>query len=421
MKKRILSILLAALMIISVLPAYALADNEPLPTDASGITATKSARWVGGGKDGIAEVTINVQGTAPEETVLTTPTDIVLVIDYPSGMGKKSKLDNAKKAATKFAETMLNGDNVRMAVVPFIEHVHDDTNFSSDLGSVKTAIQKIKAAHYVSTKAGTNIQEGLHVARQKLKQSTAENKIIIVLTDGAPNRAYDNYATGSKKVGFLKIDTYDPTTTISKEEANKYNIGTDYRILYAEKDFKYNSSSVDESHLGHKEDRIQKKTVSEALFAKRDGYDVYAIGFGIDNDGRKVLQSVASKGMYYDSGISETEITGVFNKIAQNVKNYCAYDPKVTDVIGTDFDYYEDNTHKPSQTITKSADNRTLTWNVGNHLDENVKTLTFYVISTSITPQRRVRICSRTKAQSWNTRRKRARTAQKSRVSPMRL
>lgn len=231
----------------------------------------------------------------------------------------------------------------------------------------------------MSTKAGTNIQEGLHVARQKLKQSTAENKIIIVLTDGAPNRAYDNYATGSKKFGFIKIDTYDPTTTISKEEANEYNIGTDYRILYAEKDFKYNSSSVDESHLGHKEDRIQKKTVSEALFAKRDGYDVYAIGFGIDNDGRKVLQSVASKGMYYDSGISETEITGVFNKIAQNVKNYCAYDPKVTDVIGTDFDYYEDNTHKPSQTITKSADNRTLTWNVGNHLDENVKTLTFYV------------------------------------------
>ena len=104
-------------------------------------------------------------------------------------MGKKSKLDNAKKAATKFAETMLNGDNVRMAVVPFIEHVHDDTKFSSDLGSVKTAIQKIKAAHYVSTKAGTNIQEGLHVARQKLKQSTAENKIIIVLTDGAPKAA----------------------------------------------------------------------------------------------------------------------------------------------------------------------------------------------------------------------------------------
>ena len=389
MKKRILSILLAALMLLSVLPAYALADNEPLTTDAaeatpvtdSGITATKSAEWVDEGKDGIAEVTIKVQGKAPEETVLTTPTDIVLVIDYSSGMGKDSKLVNAKKAATRFAETMLNGSssNVRIAVVPFIEHVHDDTNFSSNLGSVKTAIQKIKAAHYVSTKAGTNIQEGLHVARQKLKQSTAKNKIIIVLTDGAPNRAYDNYATGSKKVGFLTIDTFDPTTSISKEEADKYNIGTDYRTLYAEKDFKYNSSSVDESHLGHKEDRIQKKTVSEALFAKRDGYDVYAIGFGIDKDGRKVLQSVASKGMYYDSGISETEITGVFNKIAQNVKNYCAYDPKVTDVIGTDFEYYTDDTHKPTEGANISVSNNTLTWNVGDHLDEKEQTLTFYV------------------------------------------
>ena len=368
MKKRILSLVLATLMIISVLPAQALADNEPLATDASGITATKSAKWANE-EQGIAEVTITVKGTAPEETVLTTPTDIVLVIDYSSGMGKKSKLDNAKKAATKFAETMLNGDNVRIAVVPFIEHVYGATNFSSDLGSVKAAIQKIEAAKFLDEDAGTNIQEGLHVARQKLKQSTAKNKIIIVLTDGKPNRAYKNNATGK----VLLVETYGPTTKISDSDARKYNIiDSDYRTLYKETDFRYNDRDVS---LFNREE----KTVSEALFAKRDGYDVYAIGFGINSQGKRVLQSVASNGMYYDSGISEDEITGVFNKIAQNVKNYCAYDPKVTDFIGDDFELATGEGYALPEGVTYDASSKTLTWNVGDYLDQNEKTLTFYV------------------------------------------
>ena len=369
MKKRILSLVLATLMIISVLPAYALADNAPLPTDASGITATKSAEWVDGGKDGIAEVKIKVKGTAPEETVLTTPTDIVLVIDRSLSMADDKKMDNAKAAATKFAEKLMDGKNVQIAVVSYSQIAYPN-NFTKELNTVKKQISDITIDNGYSRDSGTNIQAGIRAARNLLATcGKNDNRIMIVLTDGEPNYSFKNKLVYEWDA-VIPYWTWNPTVPV--KDADKYNIGKEYPKLYDEDHFKNGEKGTSQNH-------VEEKTVSEAYFAKKDGYDVYAIGYGLGKQGKRVMKSVASKGMYYDSGISEEEITEVFNKIAQNVKNYCAYDPKVTDIIGTDFDYYEDSTYKPSQSITKSADGRTLTWNVGDHLDETEKTLTFYV------------------------------------------
>lgn len=79
MKKRFLSIVLAVLMLLSVLPTTVIAaDRTTVNTAQNGIEATKTAKWVNE-KEGIAEITITVKGEPPE--VSTPEVDAVLVID----------------------------------------------------------------------------------------------------------------------------------------------------------------------------------------------------------------------------------------------------------------------------------------------------------------------------------------------------
>lgn len=63
MKKRFLSIVLAVLMLLSVLPVTAMAaDRTTVNTAQNGIEATKTAKWVNE-KEGIAEITITVRAS----------------------------------------------------------------------------------------------------------------------------------------------------------------------------------------------------------------------------------------------------------------------------------------------------------------------------------------------------------------------
>ena len=109
MKKRILSIVLAVLMLVSVLPISALAADVEPPIAETGVSTKtsenttgpkleKSAQWVDE-KAGIAKITIQVTGEQPTETAK--KTDIVLVIDRSLSMTQNDRdwLKNAKKAA----------------------------------------------------------------------------------------------------------------------------------------------------------------------------------------------------------------------------------------------------------------------------------------------------------------------------------
>ena len=94
MKKRILSIVLAVLMLVSVLPISALAADVEPPIAETGVSTKtsenttgpkleKSAQWVNE-KAGIAKITIKVTGEQPTQS--TKKTDIVLVIDRSLSM-----------------------------------------------------------------------------------------------------------------------------------------------------------------------------------------------------------------------------------------------------------------------------------------------------------------------------------------------
>lgn len=199
---------------------------------------------------------------------------------------------------------------------------------------------------------------------------------MIVLTDGDPNYAYPNKPTGG-----IFISSYDPNISVSDEDVNTYNINRNhFPRLYAKDIFKYDETADSENN-------VEPKTVSEALFAKRAGTIIYAVGYEIQatSNAAKVMQSVASKGKY--SAASSDGITGVFDDIANEITSYTAYNAVVTDPMGANFSVITDAAADYPILVDGRAPKEgeieinggKLTWNVAKKLDEQEHTLTFYI------------------------------------------
>lgn len=382
MKKRFLSIVLAVLMLVSVLPISALAADVEPPIAETGVSTKtsenttgpkleKSAQWVDE-KAGIAKITIKVTGEQPTQS--TKKTDIVLVIDRSLSMtrdddrNRRDWLDNAKKAAKAFANKVLTGDpNVRIAVVAYAAKTIDDRDFSSDLTTVQQHIDAINTDN--GNWHGTNIQAGIHSARERFKKTGNKDadKFMIVLADGAPNYrfTYKDWGIGTK---------FDLTDA----QKRTYHINNWFSwLFYATSDaFNYNEVKNTEQYA-------YTAAASEAYAAKAtDGITCYAIGYGIpqgNNEINALMYSIASTDAgFVNAGTDENAITKVFSDIATDIQ-YKAHDVTLTDTMGAGFTYLSNETYPSNPVVTPSADNKTVTWNVADKLGDETKTLTFYV------------------------------------------
>lgn len=391
MKKRFLSIVLAVLMLVGIMPISAIAADAEPPAAQTGVSTKtsenttgpkleKSAQWVDE-KAGIAKITIQVTGEQPTQS--TKKTDIVLVIDRSLSMtrddyrNRRDWLDNAKKAAKAFANKVLTGDpNVRIAVVAYAAKTIDDRNFSSDLKTVKQHIDAINTEN--DDWHGTNIQAGIHSARERFKSTGNRDadKFMIVLADGAPNYRF----------GIFKGKS---TWQLTSQQAAAYHIKTDYREngkqyfpnLYTADSttFSYNNNDIMDEDSGY----CYTATVSEAYAAKAtDGITCYAIGYGIASGSSLIntlMYSIASTDAgFVNAGTDENAITKVFSDIATDIQ-YKAHDVTLTDTMGAGFTYLSNETYPSNPVVTPSADNKTVTWNVADKLGDETKTLTFYV------------------------------------------
>lgn len=398
MKKRFLSIVLAVLMLVGIMPISALAADVEPPIAETGVSTKtsenttgpkleKSAQWVDE-KAGIAEITIKVTGEKPTET--TKKTDIVLVIDRSLSMtrdddrNRRDWLDNAKKAAKAFANKVLTGDpNVRIAVVAYAAKTIDNRDFSSKLATVENNIDAINTnnvyydGHWYADHDslwsenwhGTNIQAGIHSARERFKSTgnNDANKFMIVLADGAPNYrfTYKDWGIGTK---------FDLTDA----QKRTYHINNWFSwLFYATSDaFNYNEVKNTEQYA-------YTAAASEAYAAKAtDGITCYAIGYGIpqgNNEINALMYSIASTDAgFVNAGTDENAITKVFSDIATDIQ-YKAHDVKLTDTMGAGFTYLSNETYPSNPVVTPSAGNKTVTWNVADKLGDETKTLTFYV------------------------------------------
>lgn len=386
MKKRFLSIVLAVLMLVGIMPISAIAADAEPPAAQTGVSTKtsenttgpkleKSAQWVDE-KAGIAKITIQVTGEQPTET--TKKTDIVLVIDRSLSMTQNDRdwLKNAKKAAKAFAKKVLTDDpNVRIAVVAYAAKTINDWDFSSKLATVENNIDAINTNN--GNWHGTNIQAGIHSARERLKKSDKDaDKFMIVLADGAPNCRFGIYSASE-------------TWRLTSQQAADHHIKTDYREggkqyfpnLYTadSNTFSYNNSDIMDEDSGY----CYTATVSEAYAAKAtDGITCYAIGYGIASGSSLInalMYSISSTDAgFVNAGTDENAITKVFSDIATDIQ-YKAHDVTLTDTMGAGFTYLANETYPSNPVVTPSADNKTVTWNVADKLGDETKTLTFYV------------------------------------------
>lgn len=394
MKKRFLSIVLAVLMLVGIMPISAIAADAEPPAAQTGVSTKtsenttgpkleKKAQWVDE-KAGIAKITIKVTGEQPTET--TKKTDIVLVIDRSLSMTQNDRdwLKNAKKAAKAFAKKVLTDDpNVRIAVVAYAAKTINDWDFSSKLATVENNIDAINtnnvyyngqwyADHdslWSENWHGTNIQAGIHSARERFKSTGNKDadKFMIVLADGAPNYrfTYKDWGIGTK---------FDLTDA----QKRTYHINNWFSwLFYATSDaFNYNEVKNTEQYA-------YTAAASEAYAAKAtDGITCYAIGYGIpqgNNEINALMYSIASTDAgFVNAGTDENAITKVFSDIATDIQ-YKAHDVTLTDTMGAGFTYLSNETYPSNPVVTPSADNKTVTWNVADKLGDETKTLTFYV------------------------------------------
>jgi Ca-activated chloride channel family protein len=98
---------------------------------------------------------------------------------------KPNRLEALKKVASEFA---YNRFNDRIGVVVYAAESYTKTPVTSDKPMVLESIKSIKYDNVIQD--GTGIVMGLSTAVNRLKDSQAKSKVIILLTDGVNNSGY---------------------------------------------------------------------------------------------------------------------------------------------------------------------------------------------------------------------------------------
>lgn len=342
MKKRLLSLMLALVMVFSVLPVAALAagkGNGTTYTSAetarteTGVTATKSATV---NSDGTVTITLTAEGTTTGTAQTVAAADVVLVMDTSGSMkycggelewkwrGFKShwecttcdhnygifkglletlfngqcmretnrRLSLEKAAAINFVDTLIDEDTeIQVGVAAFADRGKEVCALGHDEDALKENINALTAD------GGTNYDEGLMTAASMLEGSNRQ-KFIIFLSDGEP-------------------------------EPSQYN----------------------------------GKQIADML--KAQGITIMSVGIDMASHDSSALENIASskdgKPMYYSATLNA--LNAVLASLTHEIEKtlHAGENAVMTDVIDTaNFELAE--TTLPSGLTT--TDNQTLTWNI---------------------------------------------------------
>lgn len=141
------------------------------------------------------------------QTKSTKGIDIVMAIDVSGSMLAKDLKPNRMEALKKVAENFVEGrPNDRIGIVVYAAEAYTKTPVTSDKAVVQQAIQSIQYDNVLQD--GTGIGMGLTTAVNRLKDSKAKSKIIILLTDGVNNAGFIEPETASQIAREYGIKVY---------------------------------------------------------------------------------------------------------------------------------------------------------------------------------------------------------------------
>jgi Ca-activated chloride channel family protein len=132
--------------------------------------------------------------------------DIVMAIDVSASMLardlKPNRLEALKNVATEFVNQRPND---RIGIVVYAGESFTQTPITSDKRIVRNTISEIK---WGQLEGGTAIGMGLGSAVNRLKESKAKSKVIILLTDGVNNTGFVDPKTATELAVGLGIKVY---------------------------------------------------------------------------------------------------------------------------------------------------------------------------------------------------------------------
>ena len=133
--------------------------------------------------------------------------DIVMAIDVSSSMLaqdlKPNRLAALKRVASEFIDDRLSD---RIGLVVYAGESYTKTPITNDKSIIKLALEDIKYENLIED--GTAIGMGLATAVNRLKDSKAKSKIIILLTDGVNNSGFIDPKIATELAVEYGIKTY---------------------------------------------------------------------------------------------------------------------------------------------------------------------------------------------------------------------
>jgi len=132
--------------------------------------------------------------------------DIVMAIDVSASMLARDLKPNRLEALKKVANEFVNQrPNDRIGIVVYAGESFTQTPITSDKRIVRNTISEIK---WGELDGGTAIGMGLGSAVNRLKESKAKSKVIILLTDGVNNTGFVDPKTATELAVGLEIKVY---------------------------------------------------------------------------------------------------------------------------------------------------------------------------------------------------------------------
>jgi Ca-activated chloride channel family protein len=132
--------------------------------------------------------------------------DIVMAIDVSASMLardlKPNRLEALKKVAINFVDRRPND---RIGIVVYAGESFTQTPITSDKSIIKRTISKLK---WGQLEGGTAIGMGLGSGVNRLKESKAKSKVIILLTDGVNNTGNIDPRTATELAKELEVKVY---------------------------------------------------------------------------------------------------------------------------------------------------------------------------------------------------------------------
>ena len=382
MKKKFLALVLTLAMVLSLAPVTALAADTAqsnIQNPASSVKSEdgyveleKTADAVAGSdNDNTFEITLKATVTDGKEEGAKTSTDAVLVIDRSGSMNSKENGDRitpAQDAAKTFASVVLGeGANTqnRIAVVSYAKKATTNIGLSSDLEEVKNAIN-------FDADGGTNIQAGIKAARDILRSSSADNKVILVLSDGEPTYSFRAVGTATQTgcwlgeyMGIHYTWNAEIDSTSVKITGFDYNSiagsGSDYSYTWYERDSAKlqvtceHNKTESGSYLFYENNG--QPTIQEASYAKEAGYEIYSIYLGNSTDTNAVstMKKIATdETSHYKLATDASELGELFKGIAADI-TLPVVPGTVTDPMGEHMNLVADSLKNNSAVTTNNG------------------------------------------------------------------